>query len=143
MRMQDDVELRELGVPGELLQDGPWIVILRSGDGRPLVRAAAAGPQLIVAVAASPADFLGAAAVRAALLARAPGAPREQEVMAIPRFDLQRWTRAAPPVSRDAWQNAGRSDARWFWAVALILLGAEAVARRRARRERLEHVRAA
>ena len=60
--------------------------------------------------------------------------PREaaqHEQALIPDADLRAWSREAPSPSAEAWRQADRSDARWFWLAGLILLGVEHAIRSR------------
>jgi hypothetical protein len=76
-----------------------------------------------------PAAALSAPAViRAALLAVRPAAivGDEAEVVTHSDADLARWRRDPAPVTASAIPRADDSQGRWLWAVALLLLGAEA-----------------
>ena len=70
--------------------------------------------------------------------------PRDAvEPVAIPRGDLEAWSRPPGPVSPDA-RPGDEGDRRWLWAVALVLLAAEHGLRRdRARSAHPEARRAA
>jgi hypothetical protein len=116
--------------------DGAWTVLAQSDDGAPVVRAAAAGDSLVVRVAADPGSFLAAAVVRAALAGQADPHSAEQEIAATPPENIAAWSRDPAPVGTDAVRLVERTDGRWFWVAALLLLGAEAVVRRRAASER-------
>jgi hypothetical protein len=110
-------------------------VIASDRTGAPVVTAAADGNRLLLHVAANASDYLAAAAVRSALVARR-GEPAwgDHEVARIPAAQLARWTRDPAPVDASAVRNAAPGDARWAWTVALLLLIAETVARRQRRR---------
>jgi hypothetical protein len=76
----------------------------------------------------------------AALLADAVGAPPDVQTLAelepetVPQALLTQWERpATPPAAPRAGPRAGESDGRWLWGLALVLLGIEAVVRRRTR----------
>jgi hypothetical protein len=136
---------------------GPWTIILRDRRQMPLVRAAAARSELLLDVGAPPESLFAAAVVRAALIARRGESDlAEQEVGRIDASRLAAWSR--PPASvdrqahtsyasvhgRDAWIGVESTDARWFWAVALMLLAVEQWLRARpARRGREDATRAA
>ncbi|HEX6973223.1 MAG TPA: BatA domain-containing protein [Vicinamibacterales bacterium] len=132
-RVQADGELQQLGESVQRVSTPPWVTILEDTDGAPLVRAAAAGERLVLDVAADPSDYLAAAVLRAALVARSNTASLEEaEVLPVADDDIARWRREPAPVTAtDAavWQHA-RSDARWFWGLALVLLAVEGVMRR-------------
>ena len=96
---------------------------------------------VMVVDAPIPAAALDAPAViRAALLAVRPAAivDREEEVVAVSDADLARWRRDPPPVVMPANPDealgrrsvsgggSAESDARWLWALALLLLAVEA-----------------
>ncbi len=137
--MRENDELLATGEPPAAEDaDGTWMPILRNGQGQAIVRAAASGERLVIDVAAGPTDFLAAATLRAVLLV-APRAEalRDQEVLSVPHERLVTWTREAraPSESADTWRHAG-SDARWAWALVLLMLAIEAVVRRQRSRER-------
>ena len=69
--------------------------------------------------------------VRAALEARIdPGAAAAQEVALIPEATLRSWSRDAALPSGENARQSDRSDARWFWLAALLLLALEGALRR-------------
>ena len=112
---------RRNNTPGE-----PWMVVARDRDGAPLVRAAASGSELLLAIAASPDSLVAAEVVRAALVARLDvRAYDEHEIARIDDASLTALTREPGPVTRDAWQTSETTDARWLWVLALVLLGGE------------------
>jgi Aerotolerance regulator N-terminal len=76
--------------------------------------------------------FEAPAIVRAAILAVRPAAiaDAEAEVATLTDEDLARWRREAAPVTTSAIPLDGESDARWLWAIALMLLAVEAWLRR-------------
>jgi hypothetical protein len=84
---------------------------------------------VMVVEAPIPAAALAAPAViRAALLAVRPAAivDGEEEVVTLSDADLARWRRDPAPVTASAIPRADDSDGRWLWALALVLLAAEA-----------------
>jgi hypothetical protein len=103
-----------------------WTPIARATSGVPLVSAAAAGERLIVAVSAAPGDLLSVVAVRTVLIASV-GTPdwNELESERIPSSQLKAWTRAAAPIPPERFKPTPPGDARWLWAIALVLLGVE------------------
>jgi Aerotolerance regulator N-terminal len=104
----------------------PWTTVARSPDGAPLVRAAAAGRELLLEIAAPPDSLLAAATVRAALTARLDvDVYAEREVVRLEETSLMAFTRPSAGVSRDEWRSAESTDARWFWLLALVLLALE------------------
>lgn len=68
-----------------------------------------------------------AAAARSAV-----GSPgwEESEPATLTDAQLAAWNRPTPPEAPVSAQEDGRSDARWFWALALLLVIVETVARR-------------
>jgi hypothetical protein len=115
----------------------PWSTVARDASGATLVRAAAANGELIIDIAAAPDDVLAAVAVQAALDARVEARPYDEyEIAALDDGAIARMARQAGPVTRDAWRAAERTDARWCWLAALILIGVEQWLRsRHARRQ--------
>lgn len=86
---------------------------------------------LVVNVTAEPSSLAAAQAVKAALDARIdPAALRELEPERIPAETLAAWSRDPVPPDADAWRQTDESDGRWFWGVALLLLGVETILRR-------------
>lgn len=109
-----------------------WHVVCRDRLSRPLVRAAAAGSQMVLDVAAPASALLSAAVVRGALTARHGSvAHPEAEPRRMTAAELGAWSRGAPPVAADAWRSGQSSDGRWCWALALGFLAVEAAVRRR------------
>lgn len=103
-----------------------WTVLLRDRRAKPLVRAAASDRELLLQIAAPASGYFAAAVTRAALVTRYGRLDRpEQEPLAIPPGTLSAWSRRPGPVGESAWRNADVSDARWFWAGALVLYVAE------------------
>ena len=104
----------------------PWMVVARDRNGAPLVRATAAGSELLLAVATSLDSLVAAEVVRAALVARLDvRAYDEHEIARIDDALLTALKREPGPVTRDAWRTSDTSDARWLWLLALVLLGVE------------------
>ncbi len=123
----------------------PWTTLALKPDGRPLLRAAASGSELLLEVGA-PADGLFAAeVVRAVLTARLdPAGYDEHEVGRLDAALVDALTRQPGSVTRDAWRTADTSDARWLWLAAIVLLGVEQWLRARSTHHRnQEAVRAA
>jgi hypothetical protein len=113
---------------------GPWMPVVSSIGGEPVLRAAASGRELVLDTPAAADTYFAAATVRAALAARARIAPiPDIEVVHIASSTLQKWGRSAGPVAADAWRRAVESDARWCWIAAASLLLAEGWLRRRSR----------
>jgi hypothetical protein len=107
-----------------------WHVLCRDRQSRPVVRAAAAGPQLVLDVDAPPSALLAAAAVRAALTARhGSGARPEEEIQRMMAAELLAWSRPSPPVAAETWRSGQKPDSRWCWALVLVLLAVEAAVR--------------
>lgn len=104
-----------------------------AADAGPAVEVGSAGKALVVDVNAAPQSFGAAAALRAALTARAGSPSRahgEDEVRTIDDEQLRAWSREAPEIPPDSWRSIEQSDARWFWVGVLLLLGVETAARR-------------
>jgi hypothetical protein len=133
----------------------PWMVdaTLALGES-PLLRQTNAGVttseengRLVVDTTVAARSLEAAAVVRAIVLAARPAsiADREAEVVTIPDAELARWRREAVPLSTTP--DGARlgadsdSDARWFWALALALLGLETWLRRRTRSAGVQQVR--
>jgi hypothetical protein len=135
VRMMDDGSevhaASALAAAAERVSGDVWTVVSRDAQDRPAVRAAAAGDELIIDVAGAPGSYLAAAAVRGALVARQPrSADAEQEIARATPDDLRSWSRAPAPVGREVAVHAVQTDARWFWMLALGMLGIETVVRR-------------
>lgn len=134
LRLRADAEIGAAAIadpakPGA--EDPSWQAVVRDGAGRPVVRAASDGSSLMIDVAAPPDSYLAAAVARGALIARhGPMARPEDEVLRLTSAALAKWERPAPPVGPDAWRGTDVSDARWCWAIALVLLCGEAWLRR-------------
>ena len=92
------------------------------------------GTSLVVHANVAAPDPMAAAIVRAVMLAVSPAtvADPELEIATMPDAQLAAWRREPAPVDRvTAVPRGVESDARWLWAVALVLLGIEAWVRRR------------
>ena len=111
----------------------PWIVAIRRPDGRPLVSAADASGALIFDVADRSDTLFAAAALRAILNARRSALDHSEREVATITDQVVSWQSAPGPVGADAWRNAARTDARWFWLLALGLLAFEQWLRSRQR----------
>jgi hypothetical protein len=121
-----------------------WLPVARTSAGLPLVAVAAVDQELVAYVAAAPGDLIGAATLRALLLALArPVSWSEKEVERIPPSQLAGWTRVAKPLARRQWRHQPPGDARWCWGLALLLLAIEALVRRSRAGASEEHARAA
>ena len=112
-------------------EGAPWVTVARNAQGSPVVTAAAVDGALVSRVNAGPETFVAAAAVRALLFAIAePPDWNTYEVERIPDSTLQAWTRPAAPVPDGRSREAPPGDARWCWALVLLLLGLESVVRK-------------
>jgi hypothetical protein len=104
----------------------PWVPLARSGDGAVLVAVAARSDGLIAFVSAAPSDLLAVAAVRTLLNASATAPDwRRLETERLSSAQLTAWTRAPSPLPRGRFRPAAPGDGRWFWVLALGLLGIE------------------
>jgi hypothetical protein len=102
------------------------------------------GQTLLVTTSADPSSFEAASLVHAAVGSwRDPAAFVEAERERIPDETLQGWTREAAPADPSAWRYVDQTDARWFWALAVLCLGVEWVIRRRGPAVAESHARAA
>jgi hypothetical protein len=132
---REDTALRQIATSARgarsLSLPAPWAPIARSASGDVVVAAAALGDDLVATIAASPSDLVSAAAVRA-LLTASFVAPdwSDLEVERVPAGRLAAWTRAPSPLTRERFRPTPPGDARWLWALALLALGLERVARR-------------
>lgn len=80
-------------------------------------------------------SFEAATIVRSALDARVdPKFVDTHEVASIPDVTLRVWSRNPSDPSGENWDREDRSDARWFWLAALVLLAVEGVMRGRPQR---------
>jgi hypothetical protein len=117
---------------GDGLSNPPaqWTPIAHNTAGAPLVSAAAAGERLVVAVSSPPADLLSVVAVRSALIASTNRPDwNELETVRIASSQLMAWTRPAAPIPPERFKPSAPGDARWLWALALVLLCVEWVLR--------------
>ena len=132
--MKDPV-LASLASAGSSLTSvsSPWTVVIRRPDGRPLIRAADANGALIFDVADRSDTLFAAAALRAMLNARRRVLDYSEQEVATISDRIVSWQSAPGPVGADAWRNAARTDARWFWLLALGLLAIEQWLRSRRR----------
>ena len=133
MAEDDRLQAAAAAVPaGHATTAEPWVAVAHNASGAAIAHAAAAGEALLVQVAAKAEAFVSAAALRALLEAAAdPPAWREREVERIPRAQLQQWTREPGAIAADQWKQSAPGDARWMWALVLVLLGVETIVRRR------------
>jgi hypothetical protein len=136
-RMSRDGELSraaaEFGGSARLDEDDRWFAVAAAADGRPVVRAAAAAGELIVQASAEPGDYVAAAALRSALHARHGSIPvlfSDEEIVRMPASEIAALSRAPGRVGHDVAARLARSDARWLWLAALLLLMLEAWMRR-------------
>jgi len=108
------------------LTRSPWIVVAKTGDGRPLAVAAAAADALAIVTAAPQSSLAAALLTRAALNALGPRRPEaDAEVLSIPDAQLAAWTRAPGPAPKPRLDTIDWDDGRWLWIAALMLLGVE------------------
>jgi hypothetical protein len=112
-----------------------FATILRNGAGVPVVLAAQGSDgrtdRLELWLLADAGSLLSAALIGAAARSMAvPTPPRELEPDVLPPDLLRRWERPAGTVGIPPADEA--SDGRWFWLIALLLLGMETLVRRRA-----------
>jgi hypothetical protein len=122
----------------------PWVPLVRTASGQPLVAVAAIEQDLAAHVAAAPDDLLAAATLRALLFAMAKPLPwSEREVERISAVQLSGWTRGPTPGAAGRPVPSAPGDARWCWGIALLLLAFETVVRRSAPSAREEQARAA
>jgi len=139
----------------EMLTDStilpPFVVLRRAANGAPVVMAAAipgVGDRTrVLLLSRSPAEHLATAALLlAASRAMTPrGGVTFADVAALPDDLLQRWQRApsAPPVGAQTSgvipdpgsADTGPSNGRYVWLLVLVLLGVEAMMRRRVRND--------
>jgi hypothetical protein len=135
VRMRRDpllLEAARVHVRGAPAAELPGIAIALDRRGAPVLAAFPRGSELVLLVAAAPADFLTVAALQRALVARR-GEPRwdEHEVVRIPGPTLASWTRAPRSVSETDIRPPAPGDARWMWGGVLALLVLETVLRKR------------
>jgi hypothetical protein len=109
----------------------PWLPVIRNAGGTVLVAGAEADASLVLRTSARTTSVFVPALLRALLLARV-GSPAhaDAEVIQMSDQELARLGREPSPVTSQAWPRAERTDARWFWMVALGLLLIEGWVRR-------------
>ena len=96
---------------------------------------------MLVRTSADVKSTLGAAIIRSVLVSASEAAPGpDQEVIQISDAQLDKLRRDPGPVTRQAWPRVDRTDARWFWGAALLLLLIETWIRGRATRRPREDV---
>ncbi len=140
-----DQAVHATGLTGEKISAEPWTSIARDVHGADVVVVAEHDGAMLIDTTATASSLAAPALIRAALLARGEAGPPDEEVLRISDDQLSRWGREPAPIGADGWQNVDGSDARWFWAAALVLVLIESLVRRRgnvARREEA-HVEAA
>jgi len=129
LRMGGDEELRDAmsDAATPRWKEAPeWWIVARNGAGEPVVRAGAAGRELILQSSAPARSFAAAAVVRAALNARDNASRQpEQEVGQVDEVAIAAWSRPPGPPANDAWRRADEWDSRWLWISALALLAVE------------------
>lgn len=114
------------GLADARLTRAPWIVVAKTGDGRPLAVAAAAAGALTIVTAAPESSLTAALLTRAGLNALGPRRPEgDAEVLSIPDAQLAAWTRAPGPAPAPRLNTIDWDDGRWLWIAALMLLGVE------------------
>jgi hypothetical protein len=134
LRMRRDRELIDAArahVPKENSDRLDGAAVARNAQDALVLSAFRSGTEMVLVLAAEPEDFLAAATVRSALVARrGPPGWTDHEVARIPRSQLVAWTRepAMPDIRNMHLPSPG--DARFVWAVVLALLAAEALIRR-------------
>ena len=123
------VASRYRGVNGPRLPS-PWMPVAQDAAGQAVVSVAAMKQDLVAFVSAAPTDLVAAAALQSLLSAVAPQPSwPEREVEHISASQLASWTRDAKP-SAGRWRPRPPGDARWLWAIALLLLVIEGIVRR-------------
>jgi hypothetical protein len=112
----------------------PWVVVLRRPDGRPVVSAADSNGELVFDIADQSDTLFAAAITRAVLNARRGAGAYDEREIATTTDQVMSWRIAPGSVGSGAWRNVSRTDARWFWLLALLMLAVEQWVRARARR---------
>jgi hypothetical protein len=145
LRLLDDPTVAGVASSAPSAVDTPWTTLALTPDGRPLLRAAASGSELLLEVGAPVDGLFAAEVVRAVLTARLdPAGYDEHEIGPLDADLVNALTRQPGSVTRDAWRTADSSDARWLWLAAIVLLGVEQWLRGRSTRHpNQEAVRAA
>ena len=108
------------------------VAFVAQETGRPLVASGALDGTLTLVSDAAPGSLASALLLRAAMNAvgdrRVPAAA---ETIAIDDAQLRAWTRAPGPAPPPRYETLDHDDRRWFWIVALALLGVESWLRSR------------
>jgi hypothetical protein len=130
------------GVAVAAVGDDRLIPVARAADGTPLIRAGAwddaGGTALLLVAELGAGELVAAAAVAAAARALAETVPvRERNTAVIPDEVLRGWERDA--VASTSVAGGTDADGRWLWLLVLLLLGAEALLRRRLTRREPAH----
>jgi len=135
----------------QTVSDSQFVVVARTAAGRPVALAAHGsvdGVDRLLLFSRADAGSLASAALIAATMRASTVEPvvGELEPSTIPEQTLESWRR--PAASGRASMSTGddASDGRWFWMLALVLLGIETWmrrARREARAPEMAHERAA
>jgi hypothetical protein len=154
-----EVRIRFAGAPAETAKMRPvrerWmaqaVVALRRspllGETNVSVTTGELDGRLVVETTAAAASAEAPAVARAVILAVRPEsiADREAEVATVSDAELATWRRDAAPVTTAPGEpfagGVPDSDARWFWIVALLLLGVETWIRRAGVHARAREVR--
>jgi hypothetical protein len=151
LRLQEEKTLQSLAGQSSAIAaardagEGAWTTVARDRAQQAIVRAAAAGKELVIEVEAPVDSLLSATVLRVALNARVNARDyAEKEIGRIDSAVLSALNRPPGELPRDVWRNRDSSDARWLWLGALMLLALEQWLReRRASRLRQEDARAA
>lgn len=125
---------REGAAAGAVAEGGLLVPVVRSPDGAVLVHAATlddeGGSTLLLVAERAAGDLVAAAAVAAASRSLAEAVPaRERNTATIAEDALRGWERDAVAATAGAVDTG--SDGRWLWLAVLVLLGVEALMRRR------------
>ena len=131
-----------VGVGALTLRDtavaSPWSVVGRTANGAPAMLAAAHGAQMLVVVRSSANAAANEFARAAVLLATSRSLePSVRASHATDSATIARWIAARDPrttlgtTSATGEYDTGPSDARYIWALVLVLLGVETLMRRR------------
>lgn len=96
------------------------------------------GGLLVIRADSAITDAVLARLVRSMLVAISPVAePQREEILPIPDTQLNAWSREPGPAAIPS-PGQRPSDARWFWLVALVVLGVETLARRKSARSEVD-----
>ena len=113
------------------MRDATFRLLASPGMEAVALRAAPQNGRLVLDVEAAADSVVPAQVAAAALSATYDiAAAAEHEPQAIPESTLNGWSRRPAPPDNSAWRLTTDSDGRWFWLVALVLLGIEGVLRR-------------